>query len=67
MGSPATLIEKFRVLRDIGVGVCDLPFVVGNPDQQRASLELFGREVLPVVQGWDTASFPDTAQAEAAA
>ena len=67
VGSPATLIEKFRVLRDIGVGVCDLPFVVGNPDQQRASLELFGQEVLPVVQGWDTASFPDTAQAEAAA
>ncbi|MFM6828743.1 MAG: hypothetical protein ACKOVA_00150, partial [Novosphingobium sp.] len=66
VGSPETLIEKFRVLRDIGVGVCDLPFVVGTPDQQRASLDLFGREVLPVVQGWDMACFPEALQAEAA-
>jgi len=58
VGSPATLIAKCQVLRDIGVGVCDLPFVIGTPDQQRASLDLFGREVLPVVQGWDMASFP---------
>ncbi|MFM6831761.1 MAG: LLM class flavin-dependent oxidoreductase, partial [Novosphingobium sp.] len=65
VGSPETLIEKFRVLRDIGVGVCDLPFVVGTPDQQRASLDLFGREVLPVVQGWDMACFPEALQAEA--
>lgn len=66
VGSPETLIEKFRVLHDIGVGVCDLPFVVGSPEQQRASLELFGREVLPVVQGWSNASFAEPVQAEAA-
>jgi alkanesulfonate monooxygenase SsuD/methylene tetrahydromethanopterin reductase-like flavin-dependent oxidoreductase (luciferase family) len=66
VGSPETLVEKFRALHDIGVGVCDLPFVVGTPEQQRASLELFGREVLPVVQGWDTGRFAQTAQAEAA-
>ncbi len=66
VGSPETLIEKFRVLRDIGVGVCDLPFVVGTPDQQRASLDLFGREVLPAVQSWDMACFPEALQAEAA-
>ena len=66
VGSPQTLIEKFRVLHEIGVGVCDLPFVVGNPAQQRAALELFGKEVLPVVQGWDTSRFPESAQAEAA-
>ncbi|WP_306812047.1 LLM class flavin-dependent oxidoreductase [Sphingobium sp. CFD-1] len=57
VGSPDTLIEKFQTLRDIGVGVCDLPFVVGSPEQQRASLELFGKEVLPKVQAWDTGSF----------
>lgn len=66
VGSPQTLIEKFAVLRDIGVGVCDLPFVVGTPDQQRASLELFGREVLPVVQGWDMSRFPQPLEAQAA-
>ncbi len=66
VGSPETLIEKFRVLQDIGVGVCDLPFVVGSPEQQRASLDLFGREVLPVVQSWSNARFAEPAQAEAA-
>jgi len=66
VGSPETLIEKFRVLHEIGVGVCDLPFVVGSPDQQRAALELFGRDVLPVVQSWDTTRFADTLQAQAA-
>ena len=57
VGSPESLIEKFAVLRDIGVGVCDLPFVVGSPEQQRASLELFGQKVLPTVQQWDTSKF----------
>lgn len=66
VGSPETLIEKFRVLHDIGVGVCDLPFVVGSPEQQRASLDLFGAEVLPVVQGWSNARFAEPTQAEAA-
>ena len=63
VGSPETLIEKFAVLRDIGVGVCDLPFVIGTPDQQRAALELFGKDVLPVVQSWDMAHFPELAEA----
>ncbi|CAH0495296.1 LLM class flavin-dependent oxidoreductase [Novosphingobium sp. CECT 9465] len=66
VGSPETLIEKFRVLHDIGVGVCDLPFVIGTPDQQRASLDLFGRKVLPTVQSWDMAHFPQIAQTEPA-
>ncbi len=66
MGSPATLIEEFCVLREIGVGICDLPFVAGTPDQQRAVLELFGREVLPVVQGWDMSRFPQPLEAQAA-
>ncbi len=66
VGSPETLIEKFAVLRDIGVGICDLPFVIGTPEQQRASLELFGEKVLPVVQSWNTESFPSAMPAEAA-
>ncbi len=57
VGGPETLVEKFRTLHEIGVGVCDLPFVVGTPEQQRAALELFGKEVLPVVQGWDNSRF----------
>ncbi|WP_371433343.1 LLM class flavin-dependent oxidoreductase [Novosphingobium sp.] len=67
VGSPETLIEKFRVLHDIGVGVCDLPFVVGTPEQQRAALDLFGKRVLPTVQGWDSTRFPETVEAVAAA
>jgi len=66
VGSPETLIAKFKALREIGVGICDLPFVVGSPAQQRAALELFGKEVLPVVQKWDTNAFvnPITVAAE---
>ena len=60
IGGPETMIRKFEALRDIGVGICDLPFVVGWPEQQRASLELFGKAVLPVVQKWDTTRFLDT-------
>ncbi len=64
VGSPATLIEKLRVLHEIGVGVVDLPFVIGNANQQRASLDLFGKEVMPVAQGWDNARFRIPATAE---
>jgi alkanesulfonate monooxygenase SsuD/methylene tetrahydromethanopterin reductase-like flavin-dependent oxidoreductase (luciferase family) len=58
IGGPETMIARFSALRDIGVGICDLPFVVGTPEQQRRSLELFGEKVLPIVQGWDMHSFP---------
>lgn len=66
VGGPETMIAKFEVLRDIGVGICDLPFVVGTPEQQRRSLELFGKTVLPVVQSWDMSSFPAAQKAIAA-
>jgi alkanesulfonate monooxygenase SsuD/methylene tetrahydromethanopterin reductase-like flavin-dependent oxidoreductase (luciferase family) len=58
VGGPETMIAKFEALREIGVGICDLPFVIGTPEQQRRSLELFGSKVLPVVQGWDSSAFP---------
>ena len=66
VGGPETMIEKFKVLRDIGVGICDLPFVIGTPEQQRASLELFGEKVLPTLQGWDNTRFVSEAATEAA-
>lgn len=66
IGGPETMIRKFEALRDIGVGICDLPFVVGTPAQQRRALELFGETVLPVVQGWDMSAFPKPLQALAA-
>lgn len=66
VGGPETLIKKFEVLRDIGVGICDLPFVIGSPEQQRASLELFGEKVLPVVQQWDTDCFVNEPISQAA-
>ena len=58
VGSPKTMIAKFEALREIGVGICDLPFVIGTPEQQMRSIELFGEKILPVVQGWDTSKFP---------
>jgi alkanesulfonate monooxygenase SsuD/methylene tetrahydromethanopterin reductase-like flavin-dependent oxidoreductase (luciferase family) len=66
VGGPETMIAKFKALHDIGVGICDLPFVIGTPEEQRRSLELFGEKVLPVVQGWDTSRFPHQAEAVAA-
>ncbi len=57
VGSPKTVIERCQTLREAGVGVIDLPFTIGTPAQQLASLELFAEQVLPVVQGWDTEKF----------
>ena len=47
MGSPATLLQRYRALSDCGVGVTDLAFVIGTPQQQARSIELFGQAVLP--------------------
>lgn len=66
VGGVETMIAKFKALRDIGVGICDLPFVVGSPEQQRRSLELFGEKVLPTVQGWDMTAFPSQLEMVAA-
>ncbi len=66
VGGPETMIDRFRALYDCGVGICDLPFVIGSPEQQRRSLILFGEKVLPVVQGWDIGKFPVARDAIAA-
>ncbi|HYZ01558.1 MAG TPA: LLM class flavin-dependent oxidoreductase, partial [Candidatus Binatia bacterium] len=49
-GSPATVVEQLRQLRDeVGVGVVDFVFQRAAVSHERVlrSLELFGREVLP--------------------
>ena len=66
VGGPQTLINKFEVLRDAGVGVVDMAFVVGTPQQQRDSIEVFAGTVMPVVKSWDTSKFVHDARAIAA-
>lgn len=49
VGGPSTLIERFEVLRDCGVGVVDMAFGVGTHDQKLSSLGVFAECVLPAV------------------
>jgi alkanesulfonate monooxygenase SsuD/methylene tetrahydromethanopterin reductase-like flavin-dependent oxidoreductase (luciferase family) len=65
VGGPETVIERFRVLHEAGVGVVDMPFTIGNPTQQLAALELFAEKVLPVVSAWDSTRFAEPLQAAA--
>jgi alkanesulfonate monooxygenase SsuD/methylene tetrahydromethanopterin reductase-like flavin-dependent oxidoreductase (luciferase family) len=57
VGGPETLLKRFQILRDIGVGITDLAFVIGTPEQQRNALELFAEKILPTVQTWDDRAF----------
>jgi alkanesulfonate monooxygenase SsuD/methylene tetrahydromethanopterin reductase-like flavin-dependent oxidoreductase (luciferase family) len=57
VGGPETVIERFRTLHEAGVGVVDMPFTIGTPDQQLRSLERFAEKVMPTVQGWDSTRF----------
>jgi alkanesulfonate monooxygenase SsuD/methylene tetrahydromethanopterin reductase-like flavin-dependent oxidoreductase (luciferase family) len=67
VGGPETVIERFRTLHEIGVGIVDMPFNIGSPEQQLASIERFAKTVMPVVQGWDSTRFAtDAPQAVAA-
>ncbi len=53
-GSPETVVQRMRAFQEqTGVGVVDLMFSAGQtpPDDVQRSIELFGREVLPRVQG----------------
>lgn len=52
VGSPATLLERFATLRDCGVGVVDLAFGIGTPEQKVSVMDLIARDVLPTVQAW---------------
>jgi alkanesulfonate monooxygenase SsuD/methylene tetrahydromethanopterin reductase-like flavin-dependent oxidoreductase (luciferase family) len=57
VGGPETLIARFQALRECGVGITDLAFVIGTPEQQRRALDLFGEKVLPTVSAWDSTQF----------
>jgi alkanesulfonate monooxygenase SsuD/methylene tetrahydromethanopterin reductase-like flavin-dependent oxidoreductase (luciferase family) len=58
-GSPDTVVERLRVFRSLtGVGVVDLVFSSAQIDaeDERRSIELFGREVLPRIHSFDAAA-----------
>jgi alkanesulfonate monooxygenase SsuD/methylene tetrahydromethanopterin reductase-like flavin-dependent oxidoreductase (luciferase family) len=57
VGGPETVIERFRTLHEAGVGIVDMPFTIGTPQQQRAALELFAEKVMPAVHAWDSTRF----------
>ena len=55
-GSPDTVVERLRVFQSLtGVGVVDLVFSSGQiaAEDERRSIELFGREVLPRIHSFD--------------
>jgi alkanesulfonate monooxygenase SsuD/methylene tetrahydromethanopterin reductase-like flavin-dependent oxidoreductase (luciferase family) len=58
LGGPGTVLDRFAVLRDIGVGSVDMAFTIGTHDQQRESVSLFARTVLPALHEWDDQAFP---------
>ena len=54
-GSPDTVVERLRVFQSLtGVGVVDLVFSSGQiaAEDERRSIELFGREVLPRIHAF---------------
>lgn len=57
-GSPDTVVERLRVFQSLtGVGVVDLVFSAGQlaAADERRSVELFGREVLPRIRSFNAA------------
>jgi alkanesulfonate monooxygenase SsuD/methylene tetrahydromethanopterin reductase-like flavin-dependent oxidoreductase (luciferase family) len=55
VGSPQTVLGKFEVLRDAGVGLVDMAFVIGSHEQQVKAIELFAKTVLPTLHAWEAA------------
>jgi hypothetical protein len=66
MGGPETLLRRYEALRGCGVGVTDLAFVIGSPEQQAQSVELFASAVLPELRRQDAQPDADALQAAAA-
>jgi alkanesulfonate monooxygenase SsuD/methylene tetrahydromethanopterin reductase-like flavin-dependent oxidoreductase (luciferase family) len=56
-GSVTTVLDACKVLRSRGVGLIDLVFGIGTSAQQVDSLNLFARDVLPIIQHWDDQIF----------
>jgi alkanesulfonate monooxygenase SsuD/methylene tetrahydromethanopterin reductase-like flavin-dependent oxidoreductase (luciferase family) len=58
-GSPDTVVERLRIFQSLtGVGVVDLVFSSAQiaVEDERRSIELFGREVLPRIHAFDAAA-----------
>jgi alkanesulfonate monooxygenase SsuD/methylene tetrahydromethanopterin reductase-like flavin-dependent oxidoreductase (luciferase family) len=51
VGGPDTLKGKMEAIRDCGVGVVDLAWGIGGPDQREAAMECFAERVLGAAQG----------------
>lgn len=52
VGGPDTLKGRFEALRDIGVGVVDLAWGIGDPAQREAAMDCFAETVLPAVHAF---------------
>jgi alkanesulfonate monooxygenase SsuD/methylene tetrahydromethanopterin reductase-like flavin-dependent oxidoreductase (luciferase family) len=46
-GGPETVVEKAAQLRDCGVGILDLAFVIPGADRQGRAIKTFGEKVMP--------------------
>lgn len=57
LGSPPTVLNALDALREIGVGIVDMVFSIGDHEQQVAAMQVFAREVLPIIQKWDATRF----------
>ena len=60
-GTPEQVVDKLATLRDlIGMAAFNPSFSFADmpPDIARGSLDLFSREVLPVLKTWDTPEIP---------
>jgi alkanesulfonate monooxygenase SsuD/methylene tetrahydromethanopterin reductase-like flavin-dependent oxidoreductase (luciferase family) len=54
VGGATTVLERFKALYDVGVGVVDTVFTIGSHEQQVASIERFGKQLLPTLKSWQT-------------
>ena len=52
VGGVESIIEKFKVLDDCGVGVVDMNFPIGTFAQRQASMSLLADQVMPVVRNF---------------
>lgn len=50
VGGPDTLIGRFETLRDCGVGVVDLAFGIGEPEQRERAMDVLAERVMPAVR-----------------
>jgi alkanesulfonate monooxygenase SsuD/methylene tetrahydromethanopterin reductase-like flavin-dependent oxidoreductase (luciferase family) len=52
VGSTKTVLERFRALHEIGIGIVDMVFTIGAHQQQVDAMERFAQQVLPALKSW---------------